>query len=86
MDGVVVGQVSAELLLPMETAARQLLRFLGETRLFVSALGVERAYQLHPVLLATDLAAARDFYHVRLGLDILTESEAPSSSAAAGPN
>jgi catechol 2,3-dioxygenase-like lactoylglutathione lyase family enzyme len=30
----------------------------------------------HPVLLATDLAAARDFYHDQLGLEILNESEA----------
>jgi GNAT superfamily N-acetyltransferase len=37
--------VSAELHRPIDTAARQLLRFLGETRLFVSALGVEEAYQ-----------------------------------------
>ena len=28
-----------------------------------------------PVLLAKDLAAARDFYHHRLGLEILTENE-----------
>ena len=28
-----------------------------------------------PVLLATDLAAAREFYHDRLGLEILTENE-----------
>jgi catechol 2,3-dioxygenase-like lactoylglutathione lyase family enzyme len=34
------------------------------------------AHPIHPVLLATDLAAARDFYHDRLGLRILSESEA----------
>ena len=28
------------------------------------------------MLLATDLAAARDFYHAKLGLEILTENEA----------
>ena len=33
-------------------------------------------HPIHPVLLATDLAAARDFYHVQLGLEILSESEA----------
>ena len=33
-------------------------------------------HPIHPVLLATDLAAARDFYHDRLGLEILDESEA----------
>ncbi len=31
---------------------------------------------IHPVLLATDLGAARDFYHGQLGLEILNESEA----------
>jgi GNAT superfamily N-acetyltransferase len=45
VDGVVVGNVSAELHGPIDTAARQLLRFLSETRLFVSALGVEETYQ-----------------------------------------
>jgi catechol 2,3-dioxygenase-like lactoylglutathione lyase family enzyme len=34
------------------------------------------AHPIHPVLLATDLAAARDFYHAKLGLEILNESEA----------
>jgi catechol 2,3-dioxygenase-like lactoylglutathione lyase family enzyme len=33
-------------------------------------------HPIHPVLLATDLAATRAFYHDRLGLEILTESEA----------
>jgi catechol 2,3-dioxygenase-like lactoylglutathione lyase family enzyme len=33
-------------------------------------------HRIHPVLLATDLAAARDFYHDQLGLEILSESEA----------
>lgn len=33
-------------------------------------------HPIHPVLLATDLAAARDFYHDQLGLEILSESEA----------
>ena len=33
-------------------------------------------HPIHPVLLATDLAAARDFYHDQLGLQILNESEA----------
>ena len=32
-------------------------------------------YPINPVLLATDLTAARDFYHSRLGLPILSESE-----------
>src|SRR6266487_1476535 len=31
---------------------------------------------IHPVLLATDLGAAKDFYHGKLGLEILNESEA----------
>jgi catechol 2,3-dioxygenase-like lactoylglutathione lyase family enzyme len=34
------------------------------------------AHPIHPVLLATDLAAARDFYHAKLGLEILNESDA----------
>jgi catechol 2,3-dioxygenase-like lactoylglutathione lyase family enzyme len=34
------------------------------------------AHPIHPVLLATDLAAAKDFYHAKLGLEILNESEA----------
>jgi catechol 2,3-dioxygenase-like lactoylglutathione lyase family enzyme len=33
-------------------------------------------HRIHPVLLATDLAAARDFYHDQLGLEVLSESEA----------
>ena len=33
-------------------------------------------HPIHPVLLATDLAAARDFYHSKLGLEIVNESEA----------
>jgi catechol 2,3-dioxygenase-like lactoylglutathione lyase family enzyme len=32
-------------------------------------------HPIHPVLLAKDLAAARDFYHDRLGLEILDENE-----------
>jgi catechol 2,3-dioxygenase-like lactoylglutathione lyase family enzyme len=32
-------------------------------------------HPIHPVLLATDLAAAREFYHDRLGLEILMESD-----------
>jgi len=33
-------------------------------------------HPISPVLLAKDLAAAREFYHDRLGLEILNESEA----------
>jgi hypothetical protein len=33
-------------------------------------------HPIHPVLLATGLAATRDFYHDQLGLEILSESEA----------
>lgn len=33
-------------------------------------------HPIHPVLLAKDLAAARDFYHTRLGLEILSDSDA----------
>jgi catechol-2,3-dioxygenase len=34
------------------------------------------AHPIYPVLLATDLASAEDFYHVQLGLEILSESAA----------
>jgi catechol 2,3-dioxygenase-like lactoylglutathione lyase family enzyme len=33
-------------------------------------------HPIHPVLLAKDLAAAREFYHDKLGLEILTENDA----------
>jgi catechol-2,3-dioxygenase len=33
-------------------------------------------HPIYPVLLATDLGAAKDFYHGKLGLEILNESEA----------
>jgi catechol 2,3-dioxygenase-like lactoylglutathione lyase family enzyme len=33
-------------------------------------------HPIHPVLLAKDLAEARDFYHGKLGLEIVTENEA----------
>ncbi|HEU4910209.1 MAG TPA: VOC family protein [Propionibacteriaceae bacterium] len=33
-------------------------------------------HPIHPVLLATDLAAAKEFYHTQLGLEILSESDA----------
>ena len=33
-------------------------------------------HPITPVLLARDLAAAREFYHDKIGLEILTESEA----------
>ena len=33
-------------------------------------------HPIHPVLLATDLAATRAFYHDQLGMEILSESEA----------
>jgi len=33
-------------------------------------------HPVHPVLLAKDLAAARDFYHTKLGLEIVNEIEA----------
>lgn len=32
-------------------------------------------YPINPVLLAKDLAAAREFYHTRLGLEIISENE-----------
>ena len=41
-------------------------------------------HRIHPVLLATDLTAARDFYHDQLGLEILNESEAAISFRCGG--
>jgi catechol-2,3-dioxygenase len=32
-------------------------------------------YPINPVLLAKDLAAAREFYHTRIGLEIISENE-----------
>ncbi|HEY8171376.1 MAG TPA: VOC family protein [Candidatus Limnocylindria bacterium] len=32
-------------------------------------------YPIYPVLLATDLGATRDFYHGKLGLEIISESD-----------
>lgn len=32
-------------------------------------------HPIHPILLSKDLDVAREFYHVRLGLEILSESE-----------
>jgi GNAT superfamily N-acetyltransferase len=45
VDGRVVGDVAARLELPSEDAARQLLRDLGQVRLYVDALGVGEAYR-----------------------------------------
>jgi catechol 2,3-dioxygenase-like lactoylglutathione lyase family enzyme len=33
-------------------------------------------HPIHPALLATDLAAAKHFYHTQLGLEILNQSDA----------
>jgi len=33
------------------------------------------AHPIYPVLLSTDLAATKDFYHDRLGLEIRNENE-----------
>ena len=41
-------------------------------------------HPIHPVLLATDLAATRAFYHDRLGLEILSESEAAITFCCGG--
>jgi catechol 2,3-dioxygenase-like lactoylglutathione lyase family enzyme len=32
-------------------------------------------HPIHPVLLAKDLAAAREFYHDRIGLEVLMEND-----------
>lgn len=44
-------------------------------------------HPIHPVLLAKDLAAAREFYHDKVGLEILMENDdAICSAAAAAPS
>ena len=45
VDGQVVGDVSAHLERPAGNAERQLLRYLGEVRVYVDALGVVHAYR-----------------------------------------
>jgi catechol 2,3-dioxygenase-like lactoylglutathione lyase family enzyme len=40
-------------------------------------------HPITPVLLATDLAAAREFYHDKLGLQIEGRTRTPSCSGAA---
>jgi catechol 2,3-dioxygenase-like lactoylglutathione lyase family enzyme len=41
-------------------------------------------YPVHPVLLTTDLDAARDFYHDKLGLPIPSSDPEKRSSSSAG--
>lgn len=43
------------------------------------------ANPVHPVLLAKDLAAARDFYHGKLGLEILVERPDEAIEFRCGP-
>jgi GNAT superfamily N-acetyltransferase len=45
VDGQVVGDVSAHLERPAEDAERQVLRYLGEVRVYVDALGVAQAHR-----------------------------------------
>ncbi len=45
VDGQVVGDVSAHLERPAENAERQLLRYLGEVRVYIDALGVVQAHR-----------------------------------------
>jgi hypothetical protein len=42
------------------------------------------AHPISPVLLATDLTAAKEFYHDRLGLQILSETDASITVACGG--
>jgi GNAT superfamily N-acetyltransferase len=58
VDGAVVGTINAVLQRPIDTAARQVLRSLGSTRLLVEALGVEAAHQRHGI--ATRLLGAAE--------------------------
>jgi len=45
VDGTVVGNVNAVMQRPVESAPRQVLRYLGETRVYVNTLSVEEAFQ-----------------------------------------
>ena len=45
VDGQVIGEVSARPERPAEDAERQLLRYLGEVRIYVDALGVAQAHR-----------------------------------------
>ena len=45
VDGQVIGEISARLERPAEDAERQLLRYLGEVRVYVDALGVVQAHR-----------------------------------------
>ena len=58
VDGGVVGTVNAVLQRPIDTAARQVLRSLGTTRLLVEALGVEADHQRQGI--ATKLMEAAE--------------------------
>jgi catechol 2,3-dioxygenase-like lactoylglutathione lyase family enzyme len=58
------------LLLPNAAASGRLQRRVKEKDTHAGA------HPIHPMLLATDLAAARAFYHDQLGLEVLNESEA----------
>jgi GNAT superfamily N-acetyltransferase len=60
VDGGVVGTVNAVLQRPIDTAARQVLRSLGTTRLLVEALAVEADYQRHGI--ATKLMEAAEHW------------------------
>lgn len=77
LDGHVVGSLEARLEEPMETADRQMLRELGETRLFVNAMGVHPAHWRSGVgtaLMHTAEEWAKQRGATRSGLDTYMDS------------
>ncbi len=77
LDGEVVGSLEASILKPDDTADRQMLRELGETRLFVNAMGVDRAHWRSGVGSALMRAAedwAKERGATRSGLDTYIDS------------
>jgi GNAT superfamily N-acetyltransferase len=77
LDGEVVGSLEGRIEQPIETADRQMLRELGEPRLFVNAMGVDPAHWRSGVGTALMRAAevwAKERGATRSGLDTYMDS------------
>jgi GNAT superfamily N-acetyltransferase len=77
LDGEVVGSLEASILEPVEAADRQMLRELGETRMFVNEMGVDRTHWRSGIGTALMRAAedwARARGATRSGLDTYMDS------------
>jgi GNAT superfamily N-acetyltransferase len=77
LDGEVVGSLEGRIEEPMETANRQMLRELGETRLVVNAMGVDPAHWRSGIGTALMRAAeewAKERGATRSGLDTYLDS------------